>query len=91
MAVDTVTSAPDGQRQTGLPREQDAGHDIRCARAAHDQPRPPVDHGVKDGTRLVVAVVIRLEKVACESAADDLDGGLVENRGGHGCLPCMCG
>src|SRR5439155_24087384 len=70
-------------RQAGLAREEDAGDDVGCTRATHDQPRSAVDHRVEDCACLVVTVVTRLDEVAHEAAADDRDGGLVEDRACH--------
>ena len=56
---DVVTAALDGQSQAALACEVHARHDVGNPEAAHDERRPPVDHGVPKGARFVVAGIPR--------------------------------
>jgi hypothetical protein len=51
---DVVTAAFDGQGKSVFAREIHGRYDVRDAKAAHNERRPTVYHGVPKGTRLVV-------------------------------------
>src|SRR6476619_8314280 len=55
IACDVVSASPDRDEQFVLARELDGLHDIFGRRAAGDQRRPAIDHGVPDLSYLIVA------------------------------------
>ncbi len=61
VAGDVVPAALDREHEALLAREVDRVHDVGGAAALHDQRGAPVDQGVPDRARLVVAGVARRE------------------------------
>src|SRR6202030_3082514 len=59
-------AAADARREAVLAGHGDRGHHIRGARAAQDEARPPVDHGVPDRAGLLVLGVVGADDVALE-------------------------
>jgi hypothetical protein len=78
LARDAVPAAADRQRQPALARERDRVDHVRNARAARDQRRPLVDHGVVDGARVVVPVGSGIELLTLERGVQ-----LHRGRGTH--------
>jgi hypothetical protein len=61
-----VAAAPDGDLDAVLSGEPHAGDDVGGVAAARDRGRVLVDHGVVDGTRLVVPVISGQDQAAAQ-------------------------
>jgi hypothetical protein len=61
-------------------RELHAGDDVGSASAACDQGRPPVNHGIVDRARGVVAVVARPQYRATQARVEFRDTSFSEYR-----------
>jgi hypothetical protein len=64
-----VPTAADGEQQPVLAREVDRAHDVGGPGRAHDGGGVPVDHGIPDRARLLVAWLARKAERTVQLAA----------------------